>query len=239
MFTRFLAVVGASAAALLPLQTFAAAPRPIVVELFTSQGCSSCPPADSFLSELSETRTDVLPLAFHVTYWNQLGWKDPYSFDAADARQAQYAQRFHDFAYTPEIVIDGKAAMVGSNRSAVNSAIGHAKSTDVMAITLDASRGDGRVSVSIGPGNGQARVLLVGYDGRHTTPVGRGENAGHTLTESNVVRSFEPIGEWSGTALTLKANVIAGEHLAVLLEAPDGAIVGAARVEDARAAPAH
>jgi hypothetical protein len=69
--------------ALLASHAFAAAPRPVVVELFTSQGCSSCPPADRFLSELSDSRTDVLPLAFHVTYWNQLGWKDPYSFDGA------------------------------------------------------------------------------------------------------------------------------------------------------------
>ncbi|WP_332460145.1 DUF1223 domain-containing protein [Caballeronia calidae] len=223
--------------ALLASQAFAAAPRPVVVELFTSQGCSSCPPADRFLSELSDTRTDVLPLAFHVTYWNQLGWKDPFSFDAADARQAQYVQRFRDFAYTPEMVIDGKAEVVGSNRSAASSAIDQAKSMGVTAATVSAARGGGSVSVSIGPGSGRARVLLVGYDARHVTPIARGENAGHTLTESNIVRSFAPIGQWSGTALTLRANAVAGEHLVVLLQAPDGAIVGAARVIDASEAP--
>ncbi|MFP3647281.1 DUF1223 domain-containing protein [Paraburkholderia sp. SIMBA_054] len=125
---RSLAVICTSTAALLASHAFAAAPRPVVVELFTSQGCSSCPPADRFLSELSDTRTDVLPLAFHVTYWNRLGWKDPFSFDGADTRQAQYAQWFRDFAYTPEMVIDGKAEVVGSNRSAANSAIDQAKS---------------------------------------------------------------------------------------------------------------
>jgi hypothetical protein len=239
MFARPLAVICACAAALPAPQAFAAAPRPVVVELFTSQGCSSCPPADRFLSDLSDTRADVLPLAFHVTYWNQLGWKDPFSLDAADARQAQYVQRFRDFAYTPEMVIDGKAEVVGSNRIAASSAIDQARSTGATAATVSAARGDGSVSVSIGSGSGRARVLLVGYDARHVTAIGRGENAGHTLTESNIVRGFARIGQWSGTALTLRANAVAGEHLVVLLEAPDGAIVGAARVVDAREAPAR
>ncbi|MFD1560294.1 DUF1223 domain-containing protein [Paraburkholderia silviterrae] len=239
MLARSLTALCASAAALLASHAFAAAPRPVVVELFTSEGCSSCPPADRFLSELSDTRTDVLPLAFHVTYWNQLGWKDPFSFDGADARQAQYAQRFRDFAYTPEMVIDGKAEMVGSNRTAASAAIVHAKSMGVTAATVSATREGGSVSVSIGPGSGSARVLLVSYDARHVTAIGRGENAGHTLTESNVVRSLATIGQWSGAALTLRADAGAGEHLAVLLEADDGAIVGAARVVDASEGPAH
>ncbi|MBN3751493.1 DUF1223 domain-containing protein [Paraburkholderia sp. Tr-20389] len=229
----------ATAAALLASHAYAAAPRPVVVELFTSQGCSSCPPADRFLTEMSDTRADVLPLAFHVTYWNQLGWKDPFSLDAADARQARYVQQFHDFAYTPEMVIDGKAAVVGSNRSAASAAIERAKSVNVTAASISAKREDGGVSVSIGAGTGHARVLLVGYDARHVTPVGRGENAGETLAESNIVRGFAPIGQWSGTALELRAQPTSGEHLVVLLEADDGAIVGAARVSDTRAAPAR
>ncbi|ALL68589.1 putative protein that often co-occurs with aconitase [Paraburkholderia caribensis MBA4] len=237
MLARSLSVIFWCSATLSASQAFAAAPRPVVVELFTSQGCSSCPPADVFLSELSESRADVLPLAFHVTYWNQLGWKDAFSLDAADTRQAQYAQRFHDFSYTPEMVVDGKAEAVGSNRHAVNSAIDKAQSTSVTAAAVSAARGSSSVSVSIGSGSGSARVLLVGYDSRHVTSVVRGENTGQTLTESNVVRSFEPIGQWSGTALTLHVDEIAGEHLAVLLEASDGAIVGAARVVDKRVAP--
>ncbi|WP_322071741.1 DUF1223 domain-containing protein [Paraburkholderia bannensis] len=211
---------------------FAASPRPVVVELFTSQGCSSCPPADRFLSELSDTRPDVLPLAFHVTYWNQLGWKDPFSFDDADARQAQYAQQFRDFEYTPEMVIDGRVDVVGSNRIAANSAIDQATRNVESAAAVSARREGGRVSVNIGAGNGRARVVLVGYDTRRVTPVGRGENAGRTLTESNIVREFTPIGQWTGAAQTLNAASVAGEHLAVLLEAGDGAIVGAARVAD-------
>ncbi|MEM5389172.1 DUF1223 domain-containing protein [Paraburkholderia phymatum] len=239
MFARSLAVICAGAATLLASHAFAAGPRPVVVELFTSQGCSSCPPADRYLSELSDTRTDVLPLAFHVTYWNQLGWKDPFSFEAVDARQAQYVKRFRDFAYTPEMVIDGKAEVVGSNRGAASSAIDDAKSTGVTLATVNAAREGGSVSVSIGPGRGHARVLLVGYDARHVTPIGLGENAGRTLTESNIVRGFAPIGLWSGAPLTLHANAVTGEHMAVLLEASDGTIVGAARVADGQQAPAR
>jgi hypothetical protein len=114
------AALFASAAGMFITQANAAQPRPVVVELFTSQGCSSCPPADRFLSELSDTRSDVLPLAFHVTYWNQLGWKDPFSLDAATERQAQYGRRFGDGSYTPEMVIDGKTGVVGSDRESAD-----------------------------------------------------------------------------------------------------------------------
>jgi len=239
MQPRSLIATIAAAASLLASHAFAAGSRPVVVELFTSQGCSSCPPADRFLSELSDTRTDVLPLAFHVTYWNQLGWKDPFSFDGADARQARYAQRFRDFEYTPEMVIDGKAEVVGSNRSAASTAIDHARLAGVTAAPVAATRGDGGVSISVGAGTGHAHVLLIGYDTRHVTAIGRGENAGHTLTESNVVRSIAVIGQWSGAALMLRADAVAGERHVVLLEDNDGAIVGAARVVDAHVTPAR
>src|ERR1700740_1648836 len=96
-----------------------AAERPVVVELYTSQGCSSCPPANAYLNELSRDRRDVLPLAFHVTYWDRLGWKDPYSLQAATDRQNQYGHRFGDGSYTPEIVVDGAAGLGGSPRHAV------------------------------------------------------------------------------------------------------------------------
>jgi hypothetical protein len=90
--------------------------RPVVVELFTSQGCSSCPPANAFLNEMSRGRSDVLPLAFHVTYWDRLGWKDPFSLEAATVRQDHYGHRFGDGSYTPEMVVDGMVGLVGSHR---------------------------------------------------------------------------------------------------------------------------
>ncbi|WP_345815220.1 DUF1223 domain-containing protein [Paraburkholderia sp. PREW-6R] len=239
MLPRILTALIASAAALLSCHAFADELRPVVVELFTSEGCSSCPPADRLLSELSDTRTDVLPLAFHVTYWNRLGWKDPFSLEAADARQARYAQRFRGFEYTPEMVVDGKADLVGSDRSAAAMAIAHARADGMTAATVHATQSNHGVSVSIGRGVGRAHVLLIGYDARHVTAVGRGENAGHTLTESNVVRSIMDIGQWSGAALTLRADAVAGEHQVVLLEADDDAIVGAATVSNTADAPAQ
>src|SRR3984957_10881985 len=104
-----------------------AADRPVVVELYTSQGCSSCPPANAYLNELSRDRRDILPLAFHVTYWDRLGWKDPFSLPAATQRQDRYGHRFGDGSYTPEMVVDGVASMVGSDRGDVASAIENAK----------------------------------------------------------------------------------------------------------------
>jgi len=102
--------------------------QPVVVELFTSQSCSSCPPADAFLAELSGTRGDVLALDLHVTYWDQLGWKDPFSLAAATERQQHYADQFgRNPVYTPQMVIGGRRQAIGSDRSAVLAAIATAK----------------------------------------------------------------------------------------------------------------
>ena len=117
MLSRLLVSIGL-AAGLSPVMAFAAE-RPVVVELFTSQGCSSCPPANAYLNELSKSRADVLPLAFHVTYWDNLGWKDPFSLEAATSRQDRYGRRFGDGSYTPEIVVDGAKGLVGSHRGDV------------------------------------------------------------------------------------------------------------------------
>jgi hypothetical protein len=228
MLSRLLA----SASLLVTLPVAAAMPRPVVVELFTSEGCSSCPPADAYLSELSQQRSDILPLAFHVTYWNSLGWKDPFSLDVATQRQAEYGQRFGDGSYTPEMVVDGTTAFVGSDRSSAEAAIQKAKAADSTSAPLSAVRKGNAITVSVGAGSGSAQVILVGYDAQHTTAVGRGENGGRTLKESNIVRSFEPIGQWTGKPAMFTPQVPAGEKTAVLLEAPDGHIVGAARVAD-------
>ena len=208
-----------------------AAERPVVVELFTSEGCSSCPPAEMFLNELSHQRRDVLPLAFHVTYWNSLGWKDPYSLESATLRQASYGARFGDGSYTPEMVVNGRRDLVGSDRDKANAAIEQARS-DFTAASIEAKRVGDAISISVGRGSGTARVLLVGFDPQHRTSIGRGENAGRTLTESNIVRLIQSIGEWTGDETTFYAKVHAGLQEAVLLEAADGSVVGAARVPD-------
>jgi hypothetical protein len=201
---------------------------PVVVELFTSQGCSSCPPADAFLTDLAHQRRDVLPLAFHVTYWDYLGWKDPYSLDAATARQREYARHLgEDGVYTPQMVVDGAKGFVGSSRAeGLNAIAGAAHKQVPVSVARDA----GSLLIMVGAGVGKAQVLLVGFDPTHETPIGRGENRGHTLLESNVVRSLTPIGAWSGSAVTLRQTPPAGDGFAVLLQAEDGRILGAARL---------
>jgi hypothetical protein len=223
------AAVIAFVSALIVTTTAHAQPAPVVVELFTSQGCSSCPPADAFLSDLARQRRDVLPLAFHVTYWNYLGWKDPYSLDAATIRQRDYARHLgEDGVYTPQMVVDGAKGFVGSSRSEGLSAIA-AASPKPVPVTI--ARDGESLLVTVGPGAGSAHVLVVGFDPSHETPVGRGENSGRTLHESNIVRSLTPIAAWTGSALTLRQSPPAGEAFAVLLQADDGRIIGAARLQ--------
>jgi hypothetical protein len=219
-------------AGLYPVAGFAAE-RPVVVELYTSQGCSSCPPANAYLNELSKDRRDVLPLAFHVTYWDRLGWKDPFSLQAATDRQDRYGHRFGDGSYTPEIVVDGAAGLVGSHRSDVGSAIEKAKQESRTAASVSVTKTAGeQVSIQVGSGSGTGQVLLIGFDHDHTTAIGRGENGGRTLQEANIVRSFRSVGRWSGAPLQIKEHFPEGQDLAVVLEAPDGKIIGASRLSD-------
>ena len=228
MFSRLVLSLGLLAG-LSPVMAHAAE-RPVVVELFTSQGCSSCPPANAYLNELSKGRRDVLALAFHVTYWDRLGWKDPFSMEAATDRQAVYGRRFGDGSYTPEIVVDGVAGMVGSDRSAVGSAIEKAKHNGQTAASLSLIRNGEQVSIEVGAGSGNGRILLIGFDHEHTTAIGRGENSGRTLTEANVVRSIRSVGTWSGAARQISERFPDGQDAAVVLQAPDGRILGASRL---------
>lgn len=202
--------------------------RPVVIELFTSQGCSSCPPADALLTELAQGK-DVLALAFHVDYWNRLGWTDPYSSAAFTARQRLYGTQLgEETIYTPELVIDGARAVVGSDRAAVADGIASARRGAAMAAAVEVHRVGGEAAITVGAGPGGAVVLLVGFDRSHLTPVGRGENSGRMLQETNIVRSLSVVGPWSGVKLGLRVAWPAGEAAAVLLQAADGRIVGAA-----------
>ncbi len=217
----------------LPLVAWAEAPRPVVVELFTSQGCSSCPPADRLLRGLAQGRADVLPLAFHVTYWNRLGWVDPYSFDGATERQRGY-ERLSSIGgiYTPQAVVDGVQDVVGSDAPGLERAIRAAAARPVV-VAVSAVRDAGGVAVSLGDGAGAGRVLVVGYDPEHVTKVGRGENAGETLVEANIVRGLMVAGEWRGVSARLHVTAPVGAALAVLVQGRDGRILGAARVAGA------
>jgi len=222
------AVLTAFALATVLTRSVHAQEAPVVVELFTSQGCSSCPPADAFLTDLARQRRDVLPLAFHVTYWNYLGWKDPYSFDAATTRQRDYARHLgEDGVYTPQMVVDGTTVFVGSDRVQGLKVIAAAAPK---AVLVSVARDGQSLLIKVGAGAGQAEVLLVGFDPSHHTPVGRGENSGRTLLESNIVRSLTPVGAWSGSAVELRQAPPDGAGFAVLLQSTDGRIIGAARL---------
>lgn len=227
MRPNYLPLVLSSLALALAPAFASAASRPVVVELFTSEGCSSCPPADAYLTELAG-RSDVLPLAFHVTYWNSLGWRDPFSFEGATSRQADYAARLGGGSYTPEMVVDGRRGLVGSDRGAVDSAI--AASRGEAGVPVSLNRSGGGLKVSVGAGRGRGRIVLIGFDRRHQTQVGRGENSGRTLLESNIVRSMRSIGAYDGAPITLSEQPVAGEDTAVIVQAPDGRIIGAARL---------
>jgi hypothetical protein len=179
---------------------------------------------------MSKGRADVLPLAFHVTYWDRLGWKDPFSFDAATVRQDRYGHRFGDGSYTPEMVVDGSVGLVGSDRDEVNAAITRAKRDQRDAPDVSIGKTGQNVTIRIGSGDGSGRVLLVGFDHEHTTTIRRGENGGRTLAESNIVRSIRPVGEWSGKPIEINERFPDGQDVAVLIESADGKIVGAGRL---------
>jgi hypothetical protein len=212
-----------------------ASERPIVVELFTSEGCSSCPPADKLLAELAN-RPDLLALSFHVDYWDRLGWKDPYSSRAATERQNHYASLL-DLAtvYTPQIVVDGKWQAVGSNRVDVEHALGLAQHNrrDV-PVTLVLDRG--RAQVTFGPEADvvPASLLLIGFDRRHVTAVRRGENSGRTLAHVDVVRGITEIVRLNGAGDQFEALVgWQCDRIAAVVQAADGRILGVA-VQDTK-----
>ena len=213
----------------------AVSPAPVVVELFTSQGCSSCPPADQFLGELA-ARTDVIALAFHVDYWDYIGWKDPYAMPAATARQRAYADTLGlHTVYTPQMVIDGRLDVVGSHRSGVEAAIGKATAQRKLALEITATAGHARVVVPAGKADERGEVLLVVFDSRRETPVKRGENAGRTLVEHNIVRDVLRLGTWTGEAATFEIELgpTMADHdgCAVLVQAAgQGTILGAALI---------
>jgi hypothetical protein len=208
----------------------------VVVELFTSQSCSSCPPADKFLGELAK-RKDVLALSMHVDYWNALGWRDPWSSPKATARQRRYSKALGArYVSTPQAVIQGRAYAVGSDRTAVKRAIGNARrrasarvqprvsmpSPDKLTVTLP----EGRPGIN-------ATVWLVAFDDGHTARITAGENTGATITYTNVVRELRPIGTWTGEAKTFTADIskerAAGYgNCAILIQAKgSGTILGA------------
>jgi hypothetical protein len=176
---------------------------PVVVELFTSQGCSSCPPADKYFGELAK-RPDLIALAFHIEYWNYIGWTDAYSKPWATRRQRDYQAALKlRYVYTPQIVIQGETEGIGSEPATIEPMIRAAegKRKPHPSLTLH-WRDDGALVANIGDGpapSGQPATLwLVGFDKMHTMAVTTGENAGKTSWDHHAVRSFRRLGAWAG-----------------------------------------
>ena len=199
-----------------------------VVELFTSQGCSSCPPANANLARLAD-RPDILALSFGVTYWDKLGWKDTFASKAYTDRQWAYAKGLrHSQVWTPQVVVNGRTDVVGTKPGEIESAARKAP----MAVGPQLSVSDGVLTVGASK-TAKAEVWLVRYDPAIVqVPVRRGENTGKTLPHRNVVREMTRLGAYTGQAITyrLPANTHPNLKTAILVQAgPGGAILAAAK----------
>jgi hypothetical protein len=227
----------------------AAVKRPVVVELYTSQGCSSCPPADALLGKLAR-RPDVLAMSFPVTYWDMLGWKDTLASPANTARQKAYASAMgHGAVYTPQMIVEGVSDVVGSREAQVEAAIAarageqSARGGDALAIPVSLSETPQEIHIAIGmadekahDGARDATVWLFHLRSKATVKIGAGENDGRTMTYHNVVGDQKAVGMWKGQALSLdlpRAAMEGAPHdmLAVVLQQGGyGRVIGAAFV---------
>ena len=225
----------------------AVARNPVLIELFTSEGCSSCPPADVLLSQLDRFQpvpgADLIVLSEHVDYWDDIGWKDPYSSHQFSLRQADYARRFRlGEPYTPQMVVDGNSQLVGSDERQAVQAIQNAAKVDKFRISLSAPRLEGNsltVHVEVGATPAEAKhtsgqVWIALADDMDQSNVRRGENAGRTLKHVAVVRTLAQVGTVEGnstfskdlTVSTGNANLQNLRVVAILQESATGKVLG-------------
>lgn len=202
------------------------AAHPAVVELFQSQGCSSCPPANAVLAAIAD-RPDVLALNLSVTYWDYLGWKDSFAQPAFTERQWDYARRAgRPNVATPQMIVNGRGALIGHRRADLEAALarydrgGAGPTIEVRGSTA-----------AVGAGRGSATLWLVRYDPRSiAVPIRAGENGGRTLPHRNVVRQLVALGEWRGAATSFQLPATArGLASALLLQAGKGGPILASR----------
>lgn len=212
-----------------------AAKAPVVVELFTSQGCVACPPADVLLGELAQ-KPQVLPLALHVDYWDYIGWEDTFGSPAFTERQKAYARASGQRSiFTPQMVIGGSKHVVGFEPVEVARLI-EAEEARPDAAEVQMSRKSGMLSVRLAPlaaPVGAAEVQLVRYLPQATVDILRGENAGKTMSYTNIVTDWQHIADWDGTApLGLEVAVEGPAAIAVIVQsAGQGSVLGAARLD--------
>lgn len=209
-----------------PAASGADAAHPAVIELYQSQGCSSCPPALAVLDQIAD-RPDVLALNFAVTYWDQLGWKDIYARREYTARQWAYSRaQGRGNVQTPQLIVNGRAAVLGSRQGEVEQAIARFPRPAGPEISVKGAT----VTVAAAPTGKPATVWLVAYDPRNVAvPVRAGENSGRTLPHRNIVKQLVALGSWTGKAANYTAPATpAGLKRAVLVQAGSGGPIVAA-----------
>jgi len=223
-----LAFVLATAWLIMPAAAQSDRERISVIELFTSQGCSSCPPADALLKRYSDRR-DVVALTMAVDYWDYLGWKDTLASPKFSARQRAYAKARRDGAvYTPQAVVNGTIHVNGSDRAQIDEAIERTSRKSEPAVSLTCRTENGAMVVEVGnaaPGQAvkDGTLWLAVVQPQAEIPVKHGENRGRTLAYYNVVRELTPVGMWSGKATTVRLphgafETSPGARFAILLQ---------------------
>jgi hypothetical protein len=223
---------------LLPERGHAQQAQPgVLLELFTSQGCSSCPPADALLADLASNQSEIIPLALHVDYWDYIGWKDTFADAAYTLRQKSYARAMQArTVYTPQMIVAGQDVIVGAKPMEL---VKHLQNHLMQGpqVGMSAQRNGNALSVVVdaiaGPAKGGYVVEMVRYLPKATVQVTRGENAGANLTHVNIVTRWERLAEWSGAA-PFELNVsIDGEEPIVLIvqQAGFGPVLAASRIE--------
>ncbi len=231
-----LAAIAADVGAAVAQRSEPSATTPVVVELFTSQGCDSCLPISEWADQFAR-RPDVIMLSFHVDYWDYIGWKDSLAIPAAATRQRAYIRSLHNrLLYTPQIVVDGVTNVETLAQSDVGAAIdAMSKRTDKLALDL-VRRTDGALSIAIPAGayKAPATVWMALFEREVETVITAGDNAGRTMRSINVVRRLLPLGKWEGEALEIPVGVgddepIGYDGCAVFVQVdPIGPILGAA-----------
>jgi hypothetical protein len=242
MEKRRVALLGVFATALVAVTTSAVLAQPrAVIELFTSQGCSSCPPADQLLGEFGEDPS-IIAMSLPISYWDYLGWKDTLAIAGHSSRQRAYSRERGDReVYTPQAIINGSVQALGSDRAAIENAIEESrKHPEVLTLPVSLSVTGGEIKVSTTatiPGTGE--VWLCSLSKAVPVVIGRGENRGRTITYHNVVRRWSKLGDWDGAPATWTLPVSAAEGddvdaVAVVVQAGNaqnpGSILGAAMV---------
>jgi hypothetical protein len=227
---------GAPSAAPKQAPAVAVAGEPVLLELFTSQGCSSCPPADALAARLS-ANPDLVVISRNVTYWDRLGWKDTLGKESNTALQQDYARRGlagRNGVYTPQLVVNGSYGLVGSHASEVAPSVKHYGGRSDAAIRVAPGAGGGYAVALSGTGAGKAELVLVAVTRKVEVGIGSGENGGRTVTYPNVLRSERKVADWAGgtasvTLVGSQLKVPGADRYALVLRQPGGGAVLAAR----------